>query len=109
MNRDILFNNIKVWAEKEPYIHRCWAYGSLIKGGFSEVSSDIDIAIEMFRKPGDESFLPIWFECKKHLNDGLKAATGENTHIEAIDDAKKGVVAKAVADHGILIYEREIN
>ena len=96
---------INQWASSFPSIRRVWLYGSRVKGN-ARPDSDLDVAVEIdpqaFR--GQQPFVYWMFE----------STTMKTTLASLIDvapqvqqyHATESEVFSAVADHGILVYEK---
>ena len=65
MEIDDIMGKVREWAESQTLILRVWIFGSRVRGT-ARTNSDIDIAVEVLKKPSDSgSFTTFAFERHK--------------------------------------------
>jgi predicted nucleotidyltransferase len=59
VNIEELSSSVARWAAAQPLVAKAHVFGSRVKGTDSP-SSDLDVAVELYQQPGDETALATW-------------------------------------------------
>ena len=96
---------LTVWAQNVPSINKAWVFGSRVKDTCNE-ESDLDIAVEL--KPDDGKVLADWIMFAKKWREGAQDAVGTypTIDLQRVSQRNDGIVHLAIAEHGILFYEK---
>lgn len=70
MELDHLSELITGWTEAQPLVRKAYVFGSRVKGTHSP-NSDLDVAIELVPRPGDETVLATWICEARALRESL--------------------------------------
>ena len=98
---------IQKWAEKYSLIRRIYIFGSRARDDFNE-KSDLDIAIEFFNCPRDESlWVTGFFETPKLRNKLQKLLSNYKVQLEHFHPIRTPHIKMGVERSSILIYESE--
>jgi predicted nucleotidyltransferase len=58
------------WASTQPLIQKAYLYGGRVRGTH-QPDSDLDVAVELFTLPGDESLLATWIREAQQLKTSI--------------------------------------
>jgi len=98
-------HQIRRWAESEPLVKSAIAFGSRVKGNYRG-NSDLDIAVEIFKPPGDVDLQTTWThdgdELQERANDFVEEY---KVHLQLLDGENTPIIYKALAEGAIVIYE----
>ena len=72
MDLEQIKTSIATWAATEPLVTRAYIFGSRLKGTH-RVDSDLDVAIEMKRSPGDETVRATWICEANRMKESIKS------------------------------------
>ena len=94
------------WAESEPLVTKAYIFGSRAKGNYRD-NSDLDVAVELEKQPGDSNVLATWICVGDSLEKRLSAMLPFKVQLENLDGAETLIVSSGVRSSSILIYDRE--
>lgn len=96
---------ISIWAQNETLVRKAYIFGSRARDDYRE-DSDIDVAVEINKLPGDENSLATWvFESEK-LQKDLSELLPYKLQLEYLDDSKTPHVLAGIKQSNILVYEK---
>lgn len=93
---------IETWAREQPLVLAIYAFGSRVKGGYT-TESDLDVAIEVAGSDDGEKFGNAIFLIDRWEAE-LQALLPVRLHLQHMM-ADDEVVAPAVREHGLLLYQ----
>ncbi len=105
MDIETVKNIIAKWADSEPLVTKAYIFGSRARGDHGE-DSDLDVAIEIEMRRGDENKLAIWIFEKQGLEDRLSRLIPFSLQLEHLNGNETPTVLSGVERGSILVYER---
>lgn len=105
MEIDDIVEVVRGWAESQPLILRVWIFGSRVRGT-ARINSDIDIAVEVLKRPSDSgSFTTFVFERHK-LKDTLQFRMTIPVDLQWYGGSiETPIIHAALQKSSILVYE----
>ncbi len=101
---DIIGVRIQVWAQKHPLIRRIYLYGSRVRGDYRP-DSDLDVAIEFYKRSGDDSLWVTGYFEIPDLKIELRELIPEyKVQVEHLHPTRTPHVRKGIIESSILIY-----
>ena len=108
MNIEQLKKIVGEWAASEPLIKKAYLFGSRVRGDHRD-DSDLDVAVEIGKKPGDESLLATWIFEKCGLEERLSKLVPLKVQLEHLEDCRTPTVKAGIDRSSILVFEKDIN
>ncbi len=106
MISETLVKRIKKWAESEPLVISAHIFGSRARSDHKP-NSDLDVAVKIAKRKGDENILATWiFEKKELLNRISKEIPEYKIDLQWLEDGEESIVKNGVEESGIHIYEK---
>jgi predicted nucleotidyltransferase len=98
---------VRQWAAQWPQINRVFLFGSYVKRS-KPAPSDLDMAIELTEEcwAGGDLF-SFWFFVKSELTESVSQRISARPDVQLYDPLMMPNVAGYVAEHGVLVYEKE--
>ena len=96
---------IKDWARKEPLVKRVYIFGSRATSDHRE-DSDIDIAVEIHRLPGEEGITSAWMDVAAGYREQLSKLFPNPLHLHSLD-GDSPIILDGAYRQGVLVYEEE--
>ncbi len=105
-NMDIveLSNIIAKWAKEEALVTRAYVFGSRARNNF-QVDSDLDVAVEIKKRPGDENVLATWIFEHKGMDERLAKLLPYKLQLENLDGTNTPTILNGVKKSSIIVYE----
>ena len=91
------------WASKEPLVKKVYIFGSRATNDYGE-DSDIDVAVEIHRLPGEESITAAWMDVVKGYREQLSKLLPYPLHLHSLD-GDSPIILDGTYRNGILVYE----
>lgn len=104
MDAETLVKVIADWAKNERLIKRVYIFGSRARNDFKE-DSDLDVAVVINKRTGDENVLTTWMCEHRGLESRLDSHIPYKLQLELLDGTNTPVVLKGVTKSHILVYE----
>ena len=96
---------INDWARKEPLVKKVYIFGSRATDDYKE-DSDIDIAVEIHRLPGEESITSAWMDVAEGYRQQLSKLFPYPLHLHSLD-GDSPITLDGAYRQGILVYEED--
>lgn len=90
------------WASKEPLVKKVYIFGSRATNDYGE-DSDIDVAVETHRLPGEESITAAWMDVAKGYREQLSKLLPCSLHLHSLD-GDSPIILDGAYRNGILVY-----
>ena len=94
---------IKDWASKEALVKKVYIFGSRATNDYGE-DSDIDVAVEIHRLPGEASITAAWMDVAKGYRQQLSKLLPYSLHLHSLD-GDSPIILDGAYRNGILGYE----
>jgi len=91
------------WASKEPLVKKVYVFRSRATNDDGE-DSDIDVAVEIHRLPGEESITAAWMDVAKEYREQLSKLLPYSLHLHSLD-GDSPIILDGAYRNGILVYE----
>lgn len=91
------------WASKEPLVKKVYIFGSRATNDYKE-DSDIDIAVEIHRLPGEGSLTAAWMDVAEGYREQLSKLLPCPLHLHSLD-GDSPIVLEGAYRNGILVYD----
>jgi predicted nucleotidyltransferase len=96
---------VSAWASATPVVRRAWLFGSRVLGTH-RADSDLDVAIEHDKLPGDGSALTTWICEAKSWRAQLAPRLQHRLDLWSYDPGRTPTIESALDAGAVLIYER---
>jgi len=96
------------WAKEEPLVTKAYIFGSRARDDYRE-DSDIDIAVEIKKLPGDGNVLATWIFESDKLKERLSKLLPYSLQLEHFDGSNTPHVLAGIEQSSILVYEEISN
>lgn len=97
---------IKTWARSERLVKKAYVFGSRARNDFNE-ESDLDIAVEIIKSPGDGNLLTTWISEAEDMKSRLSAAIPEfQIDLQWFDGENTGVIKEGIEKSSYVVYEK---
>ena len=103
MNTESIKRIIEDWASEEPFVKKVYIFGSRTTNDYGE-DSDIDVAVEIHRLPGEESITAAWMDVAKEYREQLSKLLPYSLHLHSLD-GDSPIILDGAYRNGILVYE----
>lgn len=70
MDIEAMTTAVAKWASTQPLVRKAYLFGSRVRGTH-QPDSDLDVAVELFTLPGDESLLATWISEAQQLKKSI--------------------------------------
>ena len=94
---------IEGWASGEPLVKKVYIFGSRTTNEYSE-GSDIDVAVEIHRLPGEESMTAAWMDVAEGYRERLSKLFPYPLHLHSLD-GDSPIILEGAYRNGSLVYE----
>jgi uncharacterized protein len=91
------------WAENEPLVKKVYIFGSRARHDYRE-DSDLDVAVEINKLPGDSNILATWMFESDKLKESLEPVLPYKLQLENYDGDNTPKVEAGINQSSILIY-----
>ena len=91
------------WAGKEPLVKKVYIFGPRTTNDHGE-DSDIDVAVEIHRLPGEESITAAWMDVAEGYREQLRKLLPYPLHLHSLD-GDSPIILDGAHRNGILVYE----
>ena len=103
MNIELIKHIIEDWAKKERLVKKVYIFGSRATNSYEE-DSDIDVAVEIHRLPGEENITAAWMDVAEGYREELTNLLPYPLHLHSLD-GDSPIVLEGAYRKGILVYE----
>ena len=93
------------WASREPLVKKVYIFGSRATSDYRD-DSDIDVAVEIHRLPGEESITAAWMDVAEGYREQLSKLLPYPLHLHSLD-GDSPIILEGAYRNGILIYEEQ--
>jgi predicted nucleotidyltransferase len=101
----LIATTVAHWAAAQPLVRRAWLFGSRVRGT-SRVDSDIDVAVEIRKLPGDSSCWTTFVFEGEQLADSLQASLSITLDLQWYGGVTETPTIHAgLQESAILVYE----
>ncbi|WP_434032700.1 nucleotidyltransferase family protein [Cupriavidus sp. a3] len=105
MDIDEIRSIVAAWAETQPLVVKVWLFGSRVRGT-ERPDSDIDIAVEVRRQPGDTSAWTTFIFEKDGLRASIQSLVPMPVQLEWYGgEVETPTVHAALQESSMLVYE----
>lgn len=104
MNIEDMATAVSKWANTQPLIRKVYLFGSRVRGTHRP-DSDLDVAVEIFTLPGDNSPLATWIGESSHLEASIAGIVPVNIDLQWYGgEAETPRIHKALKRSSLLVY-----
>ena len=94
------------WVETEPLVKAAYVFGSRARDDFRS-DSDLDIAVELNKPPGDEELLATWVCEGDDMQIRVNEAIPEyKVDLQWLDGKNTPIIFSGVNESGYLVYKK---
>lgn len=91
------------WAQNEPIVIKVYIFGSRLKGTHRP-DSDLDIAVELRKLPGDEDVNATWIGEAKRLKHSIAKFVPYNVDLQGYNGKETPHIDAYLKDRSLLVY-----
>ena len=91
------------WANREPLVKRVYIFGSRATSDYGD-DSDIDVAVEIHRLPGEQSMTAAWMDVAEGYEEQLSELLPYPLHLHPLD-GDSPIILEGAYRNGISVYE----
>ena len=103
MDIEAIKRTIADWASKESLVKKVYIFGSRATSDHGE-DSDIDVAVEIHRLPGEENITTAWMDVADEYREQLSKLLPYPLHLHPLD-GDSPIILEGAYRNGILVYE----
>ena len=107
MLSELTKKEIRSWALSEPLVCKAYVFGSRARDDYRE-DSDLDIAVELIKPPGDENLLATWIgEADEMKQRASSFIHGFRIDLQWHNGDETPVILEGLNQSSYVIYEQE--